>query len=185
LKGSEFHQLVRNIQQINKDDGLTLLEEKLAQIKNQNLIKPNHPKRILLTGSDLDDTNFIEFLEDQGFYIIIDDLGVGTKYFWDTVDEIGDPIENLAKYHLSKPIHSVKFPSYERFKVLKKLAQSYNVDGVINVAQKFCEPVLYDHPFLSKKFKELGIPYLFVELTYNRESYKQLTTRFSAFAEII
>ena len=32
---------------------------------------------------------------------------------------------------------------------------------------------------------ELEIPYLFVEMEYSRESYKQLATRFEAFAEII
>ena len=185
VKGSEFHQLVRTIQQIDKDEGIALLESRLSQYRERNPFNHEKQKNILLTGSDLDDSYFIEFLEQQGFHIVIDDLGVGTKYFWNTVDETGNPIENLAKYHLSKPIHAVKFPSYERFEVLKKLAQHYNVDGVINVAQKFCEPVLYDHPYLNKKFKELEIPYLFVESTYNRESYKQLTTRFSAFAEII
>ena len=113
------------------------------------------------------------------------DLGVGTKYFWEDIDETGDPIEAIAKYHINKPIHSTKFPSYKRFEVLSRLAKDYKVDGVINIAQKFCEPVLYDHPYLKKKFKELEIPYLFVEVTYNRESYKQLSTRFSAFAEII
>ena len=61
----------------------------------------------------------------------------------------------------------------------------FTVEGVINVAQKFCEPVLYDHPYFSKKFKKLGIPYLFIEMEYNRESYKQLSTRFEAFTEII
>ncbi|MFW9879147.1 MAG: 2-hydroxyacyl-CoA dehydratase, partial [Candidatus Thorarchaeota archaeon] len=50
---------------------------------------------------------------------------------------------------------------------------------------KFCEPILYDHPYFNKKFKELDIPYLFVEMEYKRESYKQLTTRFEAFREII
>jgi benzoyl-CoA reductase/2-hydroxyglutaryl-CoA dehydratase subunit BcrC/BadD/HgdB len=65
------------------------------------------------------------------------------------------------------------------------LAIDYNVDGVINIAHKFCEPVLYDHPFLREKFKELEIPYLFTEMTYSREAYKQLSTRFSAFAEMI
>jgi benzoyl-CoA reductase/2-hydroxyglutaryl-CoA dehydratase subunit BcrC/BadD/HgdB len=65
------------------------------------------------------------------------------------------------------------------------LSEKYKVDGVINIAQKFCEPVLYDHPYFNKKFKELGIPYLFVEMEYNRESYNQLKTRFEAFIEII
>jgi benzoyl-CoA reductase/2-hydroxyglutaryl-CoA dehydratase subunit BcrC/BadD/HgdB len=185
LKGSEFHQLVRKIQQIDKDEGIILLEKKLSELKKESPFEHQHLKNILITGSDLDDTSFIEILESLGFHIIIDDLGVGTKYFWNTVEENGNPIEALAKYHLSKPIHPTKFPSYERFEILKQLAQDYNVEGVINIAQKFCEPILYDHPYLNKKFKELEIPYLFVEVTYNRESYKQLSTRFSAFAEII
>ena len=39
--------------------------------------------------------------------------------------------------------------------------------------------------YFKKKFKELEIPYLFIEMEYNRESYKQLQTRFQAFAEMI
>ena len=185
LKGSEFHQLVRTIQQIDKNEAVDILNSKLEQLKVTEPFEHSNFKNVLITGSDLDDTFFIEFLEELGFHIIIDDLGVGTKYFWNTVEEEGDPLVNLAKYHLTKPILSTKFPSYERFEVLKNLATEYNIDGVINIAQKFCEPVLYDHPYLNIKFKELGIPYLFVEVTYNRESYKQLSTRFSAFAEMI
>jgi benzoyl-CoA reductase/2-hydroxyglutaryl-CoA dehydratase subunit BcrC/BadD/HgdB len=185
LKGSDFHHLVREIQQIDKDKAITLLEQTLSDLKNRKSFNHKSLKNILLTGSDLDDTKFLEILESQGFHIVIDDLGVGTKYFWNNVEENGNPIENLAKYHLSKPIHATKFPSYHRFQVLKSLAEEYNIDGVINIANKFCEPVLYDHPYLRKKFKELKIPYLFVEVVYDRESYKQLSTRFSAFAEII
>jgi benzoyl-CoA reductase/2-hydroxyglutaryl-CoA dehydratase subunit BcrC/BadD/HgdB len=185
IKGSELHELVKKAQQKNKDDVLDLLTQKLKEFKQRTPINEGDFKKILLTGSDLDDTEFIKYLENLGFYIIIDDLGVGTKYFTGQIDENIEPLEALARYYLSKPINSTKFPSYNRFNVLKKLAQQYEVDGVINIAQKFCEPVLYDHPYMNKKFKELEIPYLFVELTYNRESYNQLATRFSAFAEII
>lgn len=185
IKGSEFHALVKLAQQLEKDEIIKILQEKLEELEKKEPIKESNLKQVLLTGSDIDDSEFIKFLEDLGYHIVIDDLGVGTKYFWEKVDENIEPIEALAKYHLTKPIHSTKFPSYERFEVLKKLAQDYNVDGIINVAQKFCEPTLYDHPYLNKKFKELGIPYLFVEITYNRESYNQQSTRFSAFAEMI
>ncbi len=186
ITGSEFHALVKNVQQSNKDESLKLLKSTLDKITSKDpLQKIDKKKKILLTGSDIDDTEFLKYLEDLGFTIVIDDLCVGTKYFWHTVDEGEEPIKALAKYHLEKPIYATKFPSYERFNHLKMLAQTYKADGVINIAQKFCEPVLYDHPYLSKKFKELGIPYLFVEVTYNREAYKQLSTRFSAFAEMI
>jgi len=185
LKGSEFHALVKEVQQIDKNEAVKLLEAKLKEMKTKKPTINKTYKKIMLTGSDLDDTEFIEYIENLGFQIVIDDLGIGTKYFWNRVDENKEPIEALAEYHLEKPIHSTKFPSYERFDVIKKLAESYKVDGILNVAHKFCEPVLYDHPYLKEKFKELEIPYLFVEVTYNRESYKQLSTRFSAFAEII
>lgn len=185
LLGSEFHALVKKTQQQDKDMSLKMLESKLKEVKLKKPLPKNNFKKILLTGSDMDDTEFIKFLENLGFYVVIDDLCVGTKYFWTNADEKEEPIEAIAKFHLNKPIYSTKFPSYERFDVIKRLAEDYKVDGVINIAQKFCEPILYDHPYLSKKFKELGIPYLFVEVTYNRESYTQLATRFSAFAEII
>ena len=185
ITGSEFHGLVKNVQQLNKDKALDLLKSKQDNLKNRQPFSKKDFKKILLTGSDLDDTELIRYIESLGFQIVIDDLGIGNKYFVNDVEENGNPIENIVKYHLNKPIHSTKFPSYLRFEVLKKLAAEYNVDGVINIAHKFCEPVLYDHPYLKKKFKELEIPYLFVEVTYNRESYKQLSTRFSAFAEII
>jgi benzoyl-CoA reductase/2-hydroxyglutaryl-CoA dehydratase subunit BcrC/BadD/HgdB len=185
LKGSDFHLLIKSVQQMDKNLALEMLESKLKNIQATKTHPYNESKKILLTGSVIDDTEFIKFLENLGFHIIIDDLGIGTKYFWNNVNESEEPLKALAEYHLNKPIYSTKFPSYTRFEVLKDLANKFNIDGVINIAQKFCEPVLYDHPYFSKKFKELGIPYLFVEIDYNRESYKQLTTRFEAFKEIL
>ena len=184
LKSSEFHALVKEVQQQDKEEMIEKLEKKLEQLENRKPLTDNL-KKVLLTGSVIDDTEFIIFLENMGFQVVTDDLCIGTKYFWNNVDESEEPIKALAEYHLNKPIYSTKFPSYNRFKVLKKLTERHSIDGVINVAQKFCEPVLYDHPYFNKKFKELGIPYLFIEMEYNRESYKQLATRFEAFAEII
>jgi benzoyl-CoA reductase/2-hydroxyglutaryl-CoA dehydratase subunit BcrC/BadD/HgdB len=185
ITGSEFHGIVKSVQQLKKDKALDFLKSKQENLINRQPFSKKDFKKVLLTGSDLDDTEFIRFIESLGFQIVIDDLGIGTKYFTSDIEENGIPVEKIAKYHINKPIHSTKFPSYQRFDVLKRLASEYNVDGVINIAHKFCEPVLYDHPFLKQKFKELGIPYLFVEVTYSRESYKQLSTRFSAFAEMI
>jgi benzoyl-CoA reductase subunit C len=187
LKGSEFHHIVKNVQQQDKKEALKMLEDKLEEIKTKNSFADKNLKKIFLTGSVIDDTEFIKFLESLGYQIVNDDLCIGTRYFWNNVDESEKPIKSLAKYHLSKPIYSTKVPSQKRFDFVKDLSEKHNIDGVVNIAQKFCEPILYDHPFMSKKFKELKnpIPYLFIEMEYNRESYKQLATRFEAFAEII
>ncbi|MFX0000111.1 MAG: 2-hydroxyacyl-CoA dehydratase subunit D [Candidatus Hodarchaeota archaeon] len=185
LKGSEFHELVKLSQTKDKEKVLNILKEKLIELKNKGSFPEKKMKRILLTGSVIDDTDFLRFLEDKGFQVVTDDLCIGSRYFWNTIEEDKDPIEAIAEYHLSKPLYSTKMPSYERFEFLKFLAEKYEVDGVINIAMKFCEPMLYDHPYMNKKFKELEIPYLFIEMLYNREQYKQLSTRFEAFAEMI
>ncbi|MHA1147861.1 MAG: 2-hydroxyacyl-CoA dehydratase subunit D [Promethearchaeota archaeon] len=185
LKGSEFHELVKSVQIKDKNTVLETIQSKLKEIKNKEPQVDNKIKRILLTGSVIDDSEFIKFLESKGFQIVADDICIGSRYFWNLVDENKDPITALADYHLSKPIYSTKMPSYDRFIFLKELAEKYEIDGVINIAQKFCEPILYDHPYMNKKFKELGIPYLFIEMLYNREQYAQLSTRFEAFAEML
>ena len=184
LNGSEFHEIVKKSQIQDKNETLKLLKDKLKELKDKEP-SSEKKKRILLTGSVIDDTEFIKFLETMGFQVVADDLCIGSRYFWNTVDEEKDPIKALAEYNLSEPIYSTKMPSYDRFKFLKDLVKKYEVDGVLNIAQKFCEPMLYDHPFLKKKFKELNIPYTFVEMLYNREQYSQLSTRFEAFAEMI
>ncbi len=185
LSGSEFHRLVKIVQTHDKKNVVKTLIDKLAELKDKKPFIDKSKKRILLTGSVIDDSEFLKFLEEKGFQIVADDLCIGSRYFWNLVDENEDPIKALAEYHLNKPIYSTRMPSYERFIFLKDLAEKYEVNGVINIAQKFCEPMLYDHPYMKKKFKELEIPYLFVEMLYNREQYKQLSTRFEAFAEII
>lgn len=185
LKGSEFHELVKLSQTEDKEKVLNKLREKLTELKSKTPFTEKKMKRIMLTGSVIDDTDFLLFLEDKGFQVIADDICIGSRYFWNTIEEDKEPIQAIAEYHLKKPVYSTKMPSYERFEFLKFLAEKYEVDGIINIAMKFCEPMLYDHPFMNKKFKELEIPYLFIEMLYNREQYKQLSTRFEAFAEMI
>ena len=184
LKGSEFHEIVKKVQQEDKQQILAMLKNKLEELKSKEPFS-DKMKRILLTGSVIDDSEFIKNLETLGLQVVIDDLCIGTRYFWDSIEENGDPIKALSKYHLTKPIYSTKIPSLQRLDHLKEYAEKYDVDGVLNIAQKFCEPILYDHPHISKEFKALGIPYLFVEIEYSRESFKQLATRFEAFAEMI
>lgn len=185
LKYSELHELIKHIQTIDKQDALNLLKERLDEIKSRDPFDADGLKNVLLTGSALDDTEFIKDLEETGFQIVIDDLCIGTHYFWEQTGESGDPLEELVKYHFKKPIYSAKVPSHQRYGFIETLIDRYEVNGVINIAEKFCESILYDHPFMKKQLKEKGIPYLFVEKEYNTEAFQQLKTRFDAFHEII
>ena len=82
LKGSEFHGLVKRAQQQDKKEIISILESKLNELKNAQPSLNNNMKRILLTGSVIDDTEFLEHLESLGFQVVTDDLCIGTRYFW-------------------------------------------------------------------------------------------------------
>jgi len=186
LKGSEFHKIIKDVLKSDRKEALEMLNKELETLQSKEPFSDKGLKKILLTGSLIDDTNFLKHMEESGYQIVIDDLCIGTHYFWKNVDESQeDPLQALADYHLNKPLYSTKVPSHSRYDFIEDLIEKYNVDGIINIAQKFCETILYDHPFMSKKFKEKGLPYLFIEKEYNTEAYKQLKTRFEAFAEII
>ena len=185
IKYSELHTLIKKVQRIDKKEALNLINDKLEEVKSRESFEEDGMKNILLTGSALDDTEFIRNLEDVGFHIVIDDLCIGTHYFWEQIGEQSDPLKAIADYHFKKPIYSTKVPSHQRYKFIEHLIDEYQVKGVINIAEKFCESILYDHPFMKKNLKEKDVPYLFVEKEYNKEAFQQLKTRFDAFHEII
>ena len=187
LLGSEFHAIVKNVQTSEKRDILTNIKDKLNKLENNESLPHIDigKKKVLLTGSVLDDTDLLIYLENLGFQIVIDDLCLGTRYFHNLIEETGNPIRDIATYHLKKPIYSTEYPSLGRFDFLKELAKRYQVQGVIYIVQKFCEPLLYDYPFIRDSFKEIGMPFIFLEKEYKRESYKNMTTRLEAFQEIL
>jgi len=186
LKTSEFHNIIKNVMISDRKESLEMLNKKVESLKSKEPLLNKNLKKVLITGSLIDDTSFLEHMEESGYQIVIDDLCIGLHYFWRTVNESHtDPLQALADYHLNKPLYSTKIPSHSRYEFIEELIKKYKVDGIINIAQKFCETILYDHPFMNKKFREKGIPYLFIEKEYNKEAYKQLKTRFEAFAEII
>ncbi|TXT63451.1 MAG: putative 2-hydroxyglutaryl-CoA dehydratase D-component [Promethearchaeota archaeon] len=186
LKGSEFHKLIKDVMTQDRNEALEVLKNALEKLKSKEPFPNKHLKKVLVTGSLIDDTSFLEHMEESGYQIVVDDLCLGTHYFWTEIDESHeDPLQALADYHFNKPLYSTKIPSHSRYEFIEELSKKYQVDGVINIAQKFCETILYDHPYMNRQFKEKGMPYLFIEKEYNTEAYKQLKTRFEAFAEII
>ena len=96
IKGSEFHELVKLCQTSEKLHALEILKKKLNQLKNKTPFIDKKMKRILLTGSVIDDTEFLKFLEEKGFQIVADDLCIGSRYFWNIIDEDKDPIKAIA-----------------------------------------------------------------------------------------
>ncbi|RPJ12907.1 MAG: 2-hydroxyacyl-CoA dehydratase [Desulfobacteraceae bacterium] len=119
--------------------------------------------KILISGSIISDTSLMDFIEEVGGNIVADDACIGLRTLRDVIPE-GDPLESLAGYYLARPpcASRADFPSRKTH--LLETLTDFNIDAVVFIHQKFCDPHLSDHPFLKKIFDEAKIPHMQLEL---------------------
>jgi benzoyl-CoA reductase subunit C len=96
--------------------------------------------------------------------------------------EAGDPLDSLIRYYLGRtPCASrADFPSRKRH--LLEVLDEFDIDAVVFVHHKFCDPHLSDHPFLKEVIAGAGIPSLQVELEEGGFN-AQVQTRIESFFE--
>jgi benzoyl-CoA reductase subunit C len=139
----------------------------------------------MVSGSVLNNANYIEFIENQGCSVVIDDLCTGVRYWWDEVSEDRPPMEALALRYLTRFPCARMTPGEERFKQVVELAKEYRVDGVIQEMVRYCTPTAWERPWLRKSFEDAGIPVLQLEILYGAAGTGQLKIRIQAFLEML
>jgi benzoyl-CoA reductase subunit C len=139
--------------------------------------------KILISGSVISDTSLVDFIEEVGGDIVADDACMGLRSLRDAIPE-GDPLQSLAGYYLSRPrcASRADFPSRKEY-LLETLA-NFDIDAVIFIHQKFCDPHLSDHPFLKNILDGAGIPHIQIELEGDGFT-GQVRTRIESFFEVL
>jgi benzoyl-CoA reductase subunit C len=140
--------------------------------------------RLLALGSENDDTGIIELLESLGASVVIEDNCLGNRYFWDEVSPDGDGLKMVATRYLQKPPCPQRdIGPRVRANYLTALAKEYDVQGIVFLRQKFCDPHAYEVPILQQVFKDQGLPALILELDVTTP-HGQYRTRIEAFMEM-
>lgn len=140
-------------------------------------------RRFLLTGSVVTDVPLMEFMEGKGANIVADDTCLGLRPLQGDMPE-GAALESLVEYYLTRPpcASRADFPARKQY--LFETLDSYHIDAVMFVHQKFCDPHLSDHPFLKDALDEAGMPSLQIEL--EGEGFTgQVRTRIESFVEML
>ncbi len=117
-----------------------------------------------------------------------DDLCCGHRYYEGRVelDGGGDVLEAIAERISGRVNCPAKHSLTEdRADYLVERAQRCGARGVVFFLQNFCEPYLFDQPFLKQRLKDAGIPSLLLESDLQSFSRGQLRTRLQAFLETI
>ena len=184
LTGLEAMLMVVSSQMTDKREHNKALEELLQKLPSRSLDEPS--ERLMILGSEDDDTEFIAMVEDLGARIVIDEHCTGTRYFYEEVNTNGNALSSIAERYVKRvPCPSKDWPVRTRVDHIVKLAKEYDIQGAIVMQMKFCDPHELDNPAIKKALEnDVGVPTIFLEFDVT-VPIGQFKTRVEAFLEIL
>ena len=191
LSGYEINTVIdSNDFLFDTEEMIAFLERRTAELKKdyeENFAgKPSRP-RVLITGCPTGGVRekIIRLIEESGADVVGFENCSGPRTMKDLVDENKDPYLALAEKYLRINC-SVMSPNPGRIEALNEMIDDYQVDGVIEVILQACHTFAIESDRV-KKFvtNERNIPYLCLETDYSQTDTGQISTRISAFLEIL
>jgi benzoyl-CoA reductase subunit C len=143
-------------------------------------------KRMMLIGPLVDNIALLDAIESLGACIVYEDITNGARYCDGDVSVEGDVYENLARRYLTAGPSPTLVGDIENeeHKFSQRVAE-LEVDGVICINQKFCEP--HVHNYLSKAdiLRQMNINVLMIEVEHNHSDISQRDVlRIESFVEV-
>ncbi len=162
-----------------------MIKDAHQRIADQKKVKGRPKVRLHVSGSLITDLRVYEIIEEYGGVVISDDLCTGTRYYWDNVKENGDPLKAISNRYIEKLPCPCKSPNTERHEFLLSSLRQGDVQGVIFVVERYCDPHLFDYPLLRKRLESMNIPVLEIDSELGVSGQEQLRTRIQTFIDIV
>ena len=192
ITGYEFAVLTLCSYVCPKDLILDKLAETLEELKTREPDeKDAYRARVLLVGSEVDDTDFIKLVEESGAYVCADRFCYGSLPGRDPVElnDEEDALTQICRIYMNRgqcPRYMNTEKMNARRAYVDRLAKEYEADGIIYEQMKFCDPWAYEKMLGSHILRdEYGYPVLAVDRPYSIASSGQMRTRVQAFVESV
>jgi benzoyl-CoA reductase subunit C len=147
--------------------------------------------RVLLSGLTfendvLGENGLFSILAGADAVVVWDDLASGMRYRLKAVREDGEgsPSERLVESFLGPQPAPTRGPMERRAREMLAAAHKYRVQGIIFLVPKYCDPILFDIPDLTRWLDAQGLPSLVLEMS-GALTGGQDRTRIEAFLEVI
>jgi benzoyl-CoA reductase subunit C len=184
ITGEEVMEIVMAMQMTDKAEHNKMLKELLAKLEGHT---PDREvgSRLMILGSEDDDTVFMNMVENSGATFVVDDHCTGSRYFWNEVVPDKDRLAAIAARYIDRvPCPTKDWEERKRIPHILNLCKEWNVDGAIIMQQKFCDPHELDFVAIKKALEDAGIPTLFLEFDVT-VPIGQFKIRVEAFLEMI
>jgi benzoyl-CoA reductase/2-hydroxyglutaryl-CoA dehydratase subunit BcrC/BadD/HgdB len=188
ISGVEMSRTVIANMSLPVEEGNELLRNVLTEKTTSPVASAVARARVFIYGSELDDVAFLQLVEENGAWVVMDDIGVGTRFYWHDVEITPDPLEGLAERYLLKikcPRTYWRGKPEERFRYIWDYVRDFAVQGAILYSYRFCDAHALDIPELKDYLRSQGLPAIPVESDYNLSSIAALKTRVQAFIEML
>jgi benzoyl-CoA reductase/2-hydroxyglutaryl-CoA dehydratase subunit BcrC/BadD/HgdB len=183
VTGAESLEVIKAATRLPREQFNELLKQLLDEIKRAGR-EIKKAKRLMVIGSQLENSTWIETIEELDAVVVTDELEAGTRYFWGKVDTKLPPMEALARYYISgRPPGARIWPAGKRFEHIFNMVEQYKVDGVVSEILRFDVEYGHDKLFLDKEMGHRGIPILELDVEYGQQPSGQMKTRVEAFME--
>ncbi len=187
IKGSEFYTIMKTSMIIDRNMLPRILGGIICELearKGNGAIKDH--KRLVLTGGMCDHPDIYQIIEDAGGVVVWDDFCTGSRYFEGLINQGGDPVVSIAERYLERIVCPAKHNGLtSRAENIIDIVKSKNVDGVVFLFLKFCDPHAFDYPYLKNHLDKAGIPNTIIEMEDQFSLGERLKTRFEAFIETL
>ena len=185
ITGAETMEVLNASQRMAKEQFNQYLCELLDELAVSG-IEHGSRARLMVTGSVMNNPEFIRSIEELGGLVVTDELCTSTRYWSDPVVLDGrSPLEAVSRRYLNNFPCARMVPSDERFDRILQLARDYRVDGVISQIIRYCVPYAHDLPLITDRLKKAGIPTLALDVEYGTSGSGQISTRVQAFLEML
>ena len=190
ITGYEFHVITLATYVAPKYLLIDKLEETLEELRHREPDEDGPFRaRVVVVGSEVDDTDFIKLVEDSGAYVCADRFCYGSLPGRDPIvltdDE--DTLTQVCRQYMLRgqcPRYMNTAKMDGRRDYVARLAEEYRADGIIYEQMKFCDPWAYEKMLGSHVLREEhGYPVLAVDRPYAIASSGQMRTRVQAFVE--
>jgi len=194
ISGTEMMQVLVAAMSLPVAESSALIESVTKEVKERKAAPNGKQKRIMLIGDQIDDTAIIEAIEGAGASLVMDDISIGSKMYWNDVDVTPDPVQGIAERYLKK----LKIPTTfvgsgdtykeileERYGHMKKYVEEFKVDGAIIFVYKFCDPYGFEVPAIKSFVESSGASVFYLEDEYSTSTLARMKTRIEAFLEMI
>ncbi len=175
----------------DKKEAIQLVDSLVSELKGRAAqgVTPFTEKtpRILLTGVPvgMGSHKVVQIIEESGGNVVCFESCGGYKAVYDQVDEAKEPLLAIAEKYLRTPC-SCMSPNPGRFELVARMAEEFQVDGVVDLTWQACHTFNVESYSLKKYIHDKKqLPFLQIETDYSESDVEQLKVRIEAFLEMI